>query len=59
LAEAAWAEFQIIQAEGGLVDALKGSLDADGKATAKTVTAVADLAAALASGVRGAKQTAE
>jgi tryptophan synthase alpha chain len=42
-----------------LVDALKGSLDADGKATAKTVTAVADLAAALAAGVRGATQAAE
>jgi tryptophan synthase alpha chain len=42
-----------------LVDALKGSLDADGKATAKTVTAVADLAAALSAGVRGAKQAAE
>ncbi|MGV9009292.1 methylmalonyl-CoA mutase family protein [Brevundimonas sp.] len=26
LAEAAWAEFQIIQAEGGLIDALKGGL---------------------------------
>jgi tryptophan synthase alpha chain len=42
-----------------LVDALRGSLDTDGKATAKTVTAVADLAAALAAGVRGAKQAAE
>jgi tryptophan synthase alpha chain len=42
-----------------LVDALRGSLDADGKATAKTVTAVADLAASLAAGVRGAKQAAE
>jgi tryptophan synthase alpha chain len=42
-----------------LVDALKGSLDADGRATSKTVTAVADLAAALAAGVRGAKQAAE
>ena len=42
-----------------LVDALRGSLDAEGKATAKTVTAVADLAAALAAGVRGAKQAAE
>jgi len=35
-----------------LVDALRGSLDADGRATAKTVGAVADLAAALAEGVR-------
>jgi tryptophan synthase alpha chain len=42
-----------------LVDALRGSLDADGKATAKTVSAVADLAASLAAGVRGAKQAAE
>jgi tryptophan synthase alpha chain len=42
-----------------LVDALAGSLDAGGKATAKTVDAVADLVAALALGVRGAKQAAE
>jgi len=42
-----------------LVDALKGSLDAEGKATSKTVGAVADLAASLAAGVRGAKQAAE
>ena len=42
-----------------LVDALAGSLDAAGHATAKTVTAVADLVAALAQGVRGAKQAAE
>ena len=42
-----------------LVDALQGSLDAEGRATAKTVTAVADLVAALAQGVRGAKQAAE
>jgi len=42
-----------------LVDALRGSLDAEGRATAKTVTAVADLAAALAQGVRGARQAAE
>ena len=42
-----------------LVDALHGSLDAEGRATAKTVTAVADLVAALAQGVRGAKQAAE
>src|ERR1700710_2241180 len=34
-----------------LVDALHGSLDAEGRATAKTVTAVADLVAALAQGV--------
>ena len=42
-----------------LVDALRGSLDADGRATARTVGAVADLAAALAQGVRGATQAAE
>jgi tryptophan synthase alpha chain len=42
-----------------LVDALRGSLDAEGRATAKTVNAVADLTAALAQGVRGAKQAAE
>jgi tryptophan synthase alpha chain len=42
-----------------LVDALRDSLDADGRATAKTVGAVADLAAGLAQGVRDAKQAAE
>jgi tryptophan synthase alpha chain len=42
-----------------LVDAVKGSLDAEGRATPKTVTAVADLVAALAQGVRGARQAAE
>jgi len=42
-----------------LVDALRGSLDAEGRATARTVGAVADLVAALAQGVRGAKQAAE
>src|SRR5271169_855070 len=42
-----------------LVDALRGSLDAQGRATAATVGAVADLTAALAQGVRGAKQAAE
>ena len=42
-----------------LVDALKGSLDGEGRATARTVGAVADLVAALAQGVRGAKQAAE
>jgi tryptophan synthase alpha chain len=42
-----------------LVDALCGSLDAQGRATAKTVGTVADLVAALARGVRGAKQAAE
>ncbi|WP_298260899.1 tryptophan synthase subunit alpha [Bradyrhizobium sp.] len=38
-----------------LVEALRGSLDSEGKATAKTVTAVAELTAALAGGIRAAK----
>ena len=42
-----------------LVEALSGSLDGQGHATEKTVSAVADLAAALAQGVRGARQAAE
>jgi tryptophan synthase alpha chain len=42
-----------------LVDALCGSLDAEGRATAKTVDAVAGLVAALAQGVRSAKRAAE
>ncbi|WP_316203438.1 tryptophan synthase subunit alpha [Bradyrhizobium sp. SZCCHNS3051] len=42
-----------------LVDALRASLDAEGRATAKTVSAVAGLAAALARGVHGAQQAAE
>jgi tryptophan synthase alpha chain len=42
-----------------LVDALHGSLDGDGRATGKTVSAVADLVSSLAQGVRGAKQAAE
>ncbi|MET4273349.1 MULTISPECIES: tryptophan synthase subunit alpha [unclassified Bradyrhizobium] len=42
-----------------LVDALKNSLDADGRATDKTVNAVAELTAALAQGVKGAQQAAE
>lgn len=42
-----------------LVDALKASLDAEGRATGKTVSAVADLVASLAQGVRGARQAAE
>jgi tryptophan synthase alpha chain len=42
-----------------LVDALCGSLDAEGRATAKTVDAVAALVTSLAQGVRGAKQAAE
>jgi len=41
-----------------LVDALQSSLDANGKATPRTVTAVADLVAELAAGVRGAKRVA-
>jgi len=42
-----------------LVDALRGSLDAEGRATDKTVSAVAELTASLAQGVRGAVQAAE
>ena len=42
-----------------LVDALRGTLDAEDRATPKTVGAVADLVSALAQGVRGAKQAAE
>jgi tryptophan synthase alpha chain len=37
-----------------LVDALRGSLDADGRATGRTVPAVAELTSALARGVRQA-----
>jgi tryptophan synthase alpha chain len=37
-----------------LVDALRASLDADGRATAKTVKAVTELTSALAQGVRAA-----
>ncbi|MCX7321860.1 MAG: tryptophan synthase subunit alpha, partial [Hyphomicrobiales bacterium] len=42
-----------------LIDVLKNSLDSDGKATAKTVSAIADFTSALAAGVHGAKQAAE
>jgi tryptophan synthase alpha chain len=42
-----------------LIDALKNSLDADGRATGKTVNAVAELTASLALGVKGAQQAAE
>ncbi|MBI5132844.1 MAG: tryptophan synthase subunit alpha [Rhodopseudomonas palustris] len=42
-----------------LIDALQKTLDADNRATASTVGAVADLVAALAAGVRGAEQAAE
>ena len=44
---------------GRIVDALLASLDTEARATPKTVGAVADLVAALAQGVRGAKQAAE
>jgi tryptophan synthase alpha chain len=42
-----------------LVDVLRSSLDGEGRATAKTVDAVAGFVASLAQGVRGAKQAAE
>ncbi len=42
-----------------LVDALRDSLDAEGRATSKTVNAVADLVRSLAQGVRAAPQAAE
>ena len=42
-----------------LVDAVRDSLDEQGRATSKTVAAVADKVASLAQGVRGAKQAAE
>ena len=42
-----------------LVDALRGSLDPDGRATVRTVNTVASLAASLAQGVKGARQAAE
>jgi tryptophan synthase alpha chain len=42
-----------------LVDALRASLDSDGRATPKTVAAVATLAASLSQGVKNAKQAAE
>jgi tryptophan synthase alpha chain len=41
-----------------LVNALKASLDRDDKATAKTVTAVVNLVAELARGVRSARRVA-
>jgi tryptophan synthase alpha chain len=41
-----------------LVEALRGSLDRDGKATARTVPAVAELVAELASGVRSVRRRA-
>jgi len=42
-----------------LIDALRGSLDANGKASANTVSAVTDLVAQLAAGVRGIKAEAQ
>ena len=42
-----------------LVDAISGSLDGDNCATPKTVSAVANVVATLAQGVRGARQAAE
>ena len=41
-----------------LIDVLKGSLDESGRATARTVSAVTDLVAQLAAGVRGARRVA-
>jgi tryptophan synthase alpha chain len=41
-----------------LIDALKNSLDAQGRATSATVQAVADLVSDIASGVRGARRAA-
>jgi tryptophan synthase alpha chain len=41
-----------------LVDALRAALDADGKATSRTVTAVTDLVKELAAGVRGVRKLA-
>jgi len=42
-----------------LVDAVKGSLDGEGRATGRTVGAVTDLVASLAAGVGGARRAAE
>ncbi len=42
-----------------LVDTVKSTLDQDGKGSARTAAAVADLVGALASGVRGARRAAE
>jgi tryptophan synthase alpha chain len=42
-----------------LVDAIRDSLDAENRATPKTVAAVADMVASLAEGVRGGRQAAE
>jgi tryptophan synthase alpha chain len=42
-----------------LIDVMRATLDPNGKATAKTVPAVADFVSSLAQGIRGAKQAAE
>ena len=42
-----------------LIDVLRATLDSEGRATPKTVPAIADFVSALAQGVRGAKQAAE
>jgi len=42
-----------------VIDVMRATLDDGGKATARTVPAVADFVASLAAGVRGAKQAAE
>ena len=42
-----------------LVDALRGSLDGEGRATETTINAVIELAASLAQGVKGAREAAE
>jgi tryptophan synthase alpha chain len=60
---AATAEAIARQADGvvvgtALVEALKRSLDAENRATAKTTSAVADLVAAIAAGVRAAQPVA-
>jgi tryptophan synthase alpha chain len=60
---AATAEAIARQADGvvvgtALVDALKGSLDAENRATAQTVSAVSDLVADIAGGVRAAQRVA-
>jgi len=41
-----------------LIDAVRASLDRDGKATARTTGAVTDVVAQLADGVRGARRQA-
>jgi len=41
-----------------LIEAVRGSLDPDGKATPKTVAAVGDVVRTLAKGVHGARRAA-